>query len=78
MIIGEQIIIKPNFPIKQKSAIVEYWERCEKVYPKPLFCELPEDLKLKASLNNGTGPTSTYTTTSSGPSVSGTSTTTTL
>ena len=64
-------------PIPPRTLGETVQEICIKTEPKPLYCELPDDLKLKSSV----GTTQTYTYTSSMISLSslGTrSTTTTL
>lgn len=67
--------VKP-LPIKTFGEAVQ--EICVKTEPKPLFCELPGELKLKFSYQGTTA--TTYTTTSSLASGTafGTTTTTTL
>ena len=65
--------------VPQKSFIQTVQEICIETEPKPLFCELPDDLKIKSASYSGT--TQTYTITSSMISlarVGNTSTTTTL
>lgn len=61
--------------VSQKPMIEIVRSICEKIEPKPLFCELPDELRLRAVASSGT--VQTYTTTSSsGASEFGTSTTT--
>ena len=64
--------------IPQKPLIEAVQEVCQETEPKPIFCEIPEDLKLKSSDNTGTVQTFTITSSvNSGASGYGTSTTTT-
>lgn len=76
MILPEVYITLPK-PPPQKSPIEIARSFCIENEPKPLYCELPEDLKFRFTDNSGT--TQTYTSTSS-MILSGTltSTTTTL
>lgn len=64
-------------PIPQKPLVEVVQTVCEKIEPKPIFCELPEELRFKPIDNSGTVQTHTITS-SSGASGYGTSTTTTF
>jgi len=68
-------ILEKSLTQKALGEVVQ--EICLKTEPKPLFCELPDDLKLRFSYG---GTTPTYTTTSSlaSGSIMGTSATTTF
>lgn len=77
MIIEEIYITTPKISL-QKPLIEAVEEICIDTVPKPLFCELPEDLRLKSFSYSGSAQT--YTVTSSmisGASGYGTTTTTT-
>lgn len=76
MITDSTYIISPK-PVPQKPLVEIVQEICEQIEPKPLFCELPEELRFKSFSNSGSVQTYTITTTSSGASGYGTSTITT-
>lgn len=76
LIDGVYITIPKIAPQKPLIEVVQ--ELCKETEPKPIFCEIPEDLKLKSSNNSGTAQTFTITSSmTSGASGYGTSTTTT-
>lgn len=78
MCIGDLYITIPK-EVPKKPLVVVVEEICIKTEPKPLFCEIPEDLKLKPFSNSGTVQTYTITSSmASGASGYGTSTTTTI
>lgn len=64
-----------TMPLHQSSLAEVFEEICLKSEPKPLFCEIPEDLKTRTNSSYGTAQTYTYT--SSMVSFSSISTTTT-
>lgn len=77
MIIDGVYITAPKI-VPQKPLIEVVQELCKETEPEPIFCEIPEDLKLKSSNNSGTTQTFTITSSiTSGASGYGTSTTTT-
>ena len=76
MIIGETIITTPQY-IPPKPVVEIILEVCKDTEPKPIFCEIPDDLGLKSLSNSGTIQTYTITTSGSLASGYGTSTTTT-
>lgn len=75
MIIDPTYITAPN-PVTKKPLSEVVQQVCEKIDPKPIFCELPEELRFKPFDNSGSIQTYTITS-SSGASGYGTSTTTT-
>lgn len=75
MITDPAYITSPN-PIPQKPVVEVVQKICEKIEPKPLFCEFPEELRFRPFSNSGSVQTYTITT-SSGASGYGTSITTT-
>lgn len=69
----------PTKTMPPKMLAESFQEICFKTEPKPIFCEIPEDLKLKPLSASGTTQTYTYTSSMvSLPSLGTTSTTTTL
>ena len=77
MIINGVYITSPEL-IPQKPLIEVVQEFCQEIEPKPIYCEIPEDLKLKSSNNSGTTQTITVTTSMTSPASGyGTLTTTT-
>lgn len=74
MILEEAYFTIPKVTSQKPLAEVVV-EMCEETDPKPLYCEIPEDLKLKSMTLSGTAQTYTYTTFL--PTVSGTTTSTT-
>lgn len=73
----DQILISAPKIVQQKPLIAVVQEVCEETDPKPLFCEIPEDLRLKPITNSGTVQTYTITSSSTASGYVGTSTTTT-
>ena len=73
MILEEAYIISPKIA-PQKPLIEAVQELCEETEPKPIYCELPDELKLRSIETSGTVQIYTYTTSTM---VSGTSTSTT-
>lgn len=47
--------------VPQKPLVEVIQELCEKAEPKPLYCELPDDLRLRSMVASGTVQTYTYT-----------------
>lgn len=73
------VIITASKIVSQKPLIEAVQELCQEIEPKPIFCEIPEDLELRPYNNSGTAQTFTITTSmASGASGYGTSTTTTI
>lgn len=56
-----EVYITTSNKIPHKPFVQMVQEVCVKTDPKPLFCEFPEDLKLKSISNSGTAQTYTYT-----------------
>lgn len=78
MILGDFYITKPQVP-QPKNLIEWVQESCTEIQPKPIYCEIPEDLKFKSVSTSGTTQAYTIVTSMiSLPSVYGTSTATTL
>lgn len=76
--IADGVYINSSKIVPQKPLIEVVQEFCQEIEPKPIFCEIPEDLKLRPSNNSGTTQTFTVATSmTSGASGYGTSTTTT-
>ncbi len=68
-------------PVKiyiDKPFIVEWDALCQKVNPPPVFCELPDELKLRSISSSGTVETYTFTSSMVSLASVGTSTTTTF
>jgi hypothetical protein len=63
---------------EMKPLIEVVHEFCEENEPKPLYCELPDELKLKTVDASGTAQTYTYTNSLATTPAFGTSTTTTF
>ncbi len=75
MIIDEININAPKI-VSQKPLIEMVQELCEETEPKPVYCELPDELRLRPMEASGTVQAYTYTTSvmSSGASISTTTT----
>lgn len=76
MILAEAYI-NPSKISPQKPFIEVVQKLCEGAEPKPIYCELPDELKLRSMEASGTVQTYTYTTSTMASGTS-TSTTTTL
>lgn len=77
MLISDLYLTVPKASL-EKPLIEVIDEFCKEVEPKPLYCEWPDELKLKSIDASGTVQTYTYTSSLGSASGYGTSTTTTI
>ena len=77
MLLPDTLITAP-IKVYPKPLVVLVHEICEEVEPKPLFCEIPEDLQVKSVSSTGTAQTYTITSSMATTSISLGTTTTTL